>query len=66
MVLLAEHLWGHIAGGSARLLRVLFLIVPGYTEISNSQISQFIQDDVLRLNISVNDVTLVEVVKSLQ
>ena len=66
MVLLAEYLRGHIAGGPARLLRVLFLIVPGYTEIGNSQISQLIQDDVLRLNISVNNVSLVEVVESLQ
>ena len=66
MVLLAEDLGGHIAGGPARLLGILFLIMPGYTEISNSQISQFIQDDVLRFNISVNDVTLVKVVKCLQ
>jgi hypothetical protein len=66
MVLLAQHLRGHVAGGPTRLLRVLLLVMPRYTEISNSQISQFIQDYVLRFNISVDNVTLVEVVERLQ
>lgn len=66
MVLLAEDLRRHVAGSATCFFGVVFLVKPGDSEVSDSEVPILVEHDVLRLDISVNYAFLVEVVESLQ
>lgn len=55
----AHNLWCHVTWSSGRVLSILRSPDSGNTEISNSEVSFFIYDQVLGFDVSVDDVLLV-------
>ena len=64
VVLSAHHLWSHVSRCSARIVRVILPVLTRDAEISNSQVSISIKDQILRLHIPMNDVVLMDVLES--
>jgi hypothetical protein len=52
----AHDLWSHISWGTGRILGVLWSPDSCNTEISNPEISNFVNDQVLRLDVSMDDI----------
>ena len=65
MVLSEQHLRGHVAGRPAGLVRIFCLPVPGDAEVSDPGVSVLVEDDIFRLDVAVDDVSLVQVVEPL-
>ena len=63
MTFLAQHLWSDVVGSAAQGLLPLSVIVDlgGQTKVSNLAIHVVIKEDVAQLEITVNDLVLVEV-----
>jgi hypothetical protein len=64
VVLPEQYLGSHIARSSAGFVTILRLPVSGDTKISDPRISLSIQDNIFWLDISVNDVALMQMVKT--
>ncbi len=63
MIHSADDLRSHIARCTTGFLRIVFLFLPGYSEVSDSQVAALLEDKVLRLEISVNDPLRVDILK---
>lgn len=62
-----QHLWRHVLRRSAERVRLLSLRNHfGETEISNSDVAINVNEDILWLNVSVNYVSLVQVLDAQQ
>lgn len=65
MVLSEQHFRGHVAGRPAGFMSIFCLPVPGDAEVSDPGVSVLIEDDIFRLDVAVDDVSLVQVVEPL-
>jgi hypothetical protein len=64
VVLSAHHFGSHVAWGSRGVLSILLSPVPGDSEISDSQVALIIDDQVLRLDVSVDNLFIVAVLET--
>lgn len=60
----ADDLWSHIPRRSAGLLRVVFLLPASHPEISDPEVSAFLKDQVLGLEVAMDDAPRVGVLKA--
>jgi len=65
MVLPQQHLRSHVARGATGLITIFGLPVSSNAEIGDPGVSMFIEYDIFRFDIAVDDVPLVEMVESL-
>lgn len=61
MILAAHNFGSHVSWGSRSVLRVLWAPNSRYSKISNSHVAILVNDEVLRLDISMNNLFLVAV-----
>lgn len=59
MILPQQHFRGHVTGRATSLMRVLSFPVPCDSQISNTTISVFIKDDILRFDVAMDDIVVV-------
>ena len=64
VILTAHDLWCHIAWRSGRVFRVLRIPQPCNTQISNSKVTIFVEDQIFRLDISMQDCILMKVLET--
>jgi len=65
MILSKQYLGSHVSRGTTRLMTILWFPISRNAEISDSGISILIKNDVLRLDIAMYDVSLMEMVETL-
>lgn len=66
MILFAKNFGRHVTGCTAGFFGILLFEIASDSEVSDSQVTLVIQYYVLRLDVSVDDVLLVEVIESLE
>lgn len=64
MILLKNYLWCHVTWGAGSLVGIFLLVGLGDSKISYLNIALLAEDKILRLDVSVNDSVLVDVVES--
>ena len=64
VILSTHYLWGHVPRCSRSVLCVLWPPNSSNTEVSDSNVSIVINDQVFRLDISVNDLLIVAILKA--
>lgn len=63
MVLATHDLGRHVAWGAGGFLGVVGAPDPGDAEVSEAQVASLVEDEVFRLNVSVQDAFLVDVLQ---
>ena len=64
MILPAHHLRGHVSGCSTRVLIVFLFPLTTHTQISDSEVSLRIKDQILGLDIAVDDAVAMQILKA--
>ncbi len=63
MILFTKYFRSHVAWSATCFLGVFLFIVTSDSEISNSEVTILIKDDVFRFNVSVDNISFVEVIE---
>ena len=64
MILTAHDLGSHVARRARCVLRIFWVPQTGDTQIGDSEVAVFVEDEVLRLDVTVQDGVLVQVLKA--
>jgi hypothetical protein len=61
MILSAHYLWSHVAWGSTCIGSVIWPQIPGYPQIRQIRIALLIQNEIFRLQISMDNIIFMEI-----
>jgi hypothetical protein len=64
VILAAHHLGSHVARSAGCVFLVIWVPDTGDTEVSNSKVTLFVENEVLRLYVSMQDTILMQVLQA--